>query len=56
MSIRPSWLRITSPYFVAGIMAGGDCAPIVGYLKGKTLRFIRDYCRGKGWKLEEFYD
>jgi hypothetical protein len=46
-------LRITAPHFCAGIVRGGECAPILRkHLKGKTLREIREYCRARGWKLE----
>lgn len=45
-------LRITAPHFVAGIERGGACAPILRYMKGWTLRQIRDYCASKHWTIE----
>lgn len=45
-------LRITAPHFVAGIVRGGPCAPIISYMKGMTLREIKAYCRKKGWIVE----
>lgn len=45
-------LRIVAPHFVAGIVRGGACAPIIAYMKGWTLREIRDYCARKGWLVE----
>lgn len=47
-------LRITAPHFVAGIVRGGDCAPILRYMRGWTLREIRAYCARKGWTVEAF--
>lgn len=46
-------LRIVAPHFVAGIVRGGQCAPIIRYMKGWTLRQIKDYCAKKGWVIEE---
>ena len=46
-------LRISSPYFVAGIVRGGECAPIIHYMKGWTLKAILAYCRYKGWTVEQ---
>jgi hypothetical protein len=45
-------LRIVSPHFVAGIVRGGLCAPIIGYMRGWTFAQIRDYCVRKNWTVE----
>lgn len=45
-------LRISAPHFVAGIVRGGDVAPIIKYMKGWTLPQIRAYCARKGWSVE----
>jgi hypothetical protein len=44
-------LRITAPHFCAGI-GEGMCAPIIKYMRGWTVRQIREYCQRKGWKVE----
>jgi hypothetical protein len=44
--------RITAPYFVAGIVRGGLCAPIIRYMQGWTGKQIHDYCRKRGWQIE----
>ena len=45
-------LRISAPHFVAGIVRGGDVAPILRYMKGWTLTRIKAYCDAKGWTVE----
>lgn len=45
-------LRITAPHFVAGIVRGGLCAPIIGYMKGWTFAEIKAYCAKKRWVIE----
>lgn len=45
-------LRIVATHFVAGIVRGGDVAPIIKYMKGWTLKQIRVYCARKGWTVE----
>ncbi len=45
-------LRIVAPHFVAGIVRGGDVAPIIKYMKGMTLTQIRTYCERKCWTVE----
>lgn len=49
-------LRVVAPHFVAGIVRGGPCAPILAYMKGWTLREIKSYCARKGWKVEVLWD
>lgn len=44
-------IRITAPHFCAGIMKG-DAAPILRYMRGWTVKQIRDYCDKKGWHFE----
>ncbi len=45
-------LRISAPHFVAGIVRGGLCAPIIRYMKGWTLAQIESYCAKKSWEVE----
>lgn len=45
-------LRIVAPHFVAGIVRGGDCAPIIRYMKGWRLLQIQQYCANKKWVCE----
>jgi hypothetical protein len=40
-------LRITSPYFVAGVIVGVRAAPIIRYMAGWPMAKIYDYCRRK---------
>ena len=49
-------LRITGRGFCAGIERGGLCAPILGYMKGWTLKRIMSYCHFKGWTVEQIGD
>jgi len=49
-------LRILAPHFVAGIVRGGQVAPIIRYMKGWTYRRILDYCARKGWSVEVIDD
>lgn len=44
--------RITAPHFVAGIVRGGLCAPIIKYMQGWDGKRIYDYCKAKGWHIE----
>lgn len=52
-------LRITAPHFVAGIELEHDivtkAAPIIGYMRKQKWpeASVRDYCRAKGWTIEE---
>lgn len=45
-------VRIVAHHFVAGIVRGGLCAPIIKYMKGWTLAQIRAYCERKRWAVE----
>lgn len=45
-------VRITAPHFCAGVVRGGQVAPIISYMKGWTLQQIQDYCRRRSWKVE----
>jgi hypothetical protein len=49
-------LRIVAPHFVAGIVRGGLCAPIIRYMRGWTYRQIAEYCQRKGWQVEKLDD
>lgn len=52
-------LRITSSYFCAGIITVNDIvvkyAPILKYMKGRSIWWIERYCKKKKWELE-IYD
>lgn len=50
---RPLFLRIVSPYFVAGVEVGGRYAPIVQYMARWDEGRIRAYCRKKRWQCDE---
>ena len=48
-------LRITTPYFVAGVVVETvvtEAAPIVKYMIGWTAEAVCSYCQKKGWKIE----
>ncbi len=51
-------IRITAPYFVAGVILRGECvvdaAPIVRYMIGWGFSKVERYCIRKGWKWEVF--
>lgn len=48
---RGALVRIEAPHFVAGICRQG-IAPIVSYMRGWTVRQIREYCVNKDWTME----
>jgi hypothetical protein len=50
-------LRIEAPHFVAGLETGPGRlvtrpAPIVGYMRGWSVRRVISYCRRKRWRLQ----
>lgn len=49
-------IRITSSYFVAGVVPGERAAPIIKYMQEWTPVRIREYCKKKGWVYEEVQD
>lgn len=46
-------LRVSSPYFVAGIVPGEVAAPILGYMMDWDEASIRFYCDQQGWDIED---
>ncbi|GAG00096.1 unnamed protein product [marine sediment metagenome] len=52
MIMKPKLVRITAPYFVAGVEVGVRSAPIVGYMRNWTIVRIMRYCERKGWGCE----
>jgi hypothetical protein len=46
-------LRITAPHFVAGVVLGKAAAPIVSYMRSWTPERIKEYCKARGWQVEE---
>ena len=48
--------RITSPHFVAAIVSSGDdivqAAPILHWTVGKSVSYVTDYCKARGWQVE----
>jgi len=49
--------RISSYYFVAGIFTKNNIviktAPILKWMNGKNINFIKSYCLSKHWKIEK---
>jgi len=45
-------IRIVAPHFVAGIVPGGKCAPILSYMAGWPTQRIIEYCQRKHWRCE----
>jgi hypothetical protein len=47
-------VRIKAPHFVAGYdTETGNIAPIISYMKGWDVTRVRQYCKRKGWQVEE---
>lgn len=50
---------IDAPHFCAGIVLWDDkvveAAPIVRYMKKWSRDRVRDYCKGKAWKVSVIY-
>ncbi len=45
--------RISAPHFVAGVdIQTQRAAPVVSYMRSRSLARIVGYCRTKGWKVE----
>lgn len=48
--------QIKSNYFCAGIIVKNKTiiytAPIIKWMKGKSIRFIKQYCRNKNFKIK----
>jgi hypothetical protein len=58
-------IRVTGKFgnkdFCAGIIVGRNStcvivAPILHWASGRQARYVRNYCRNKGWKVEEMYN
>ena len=47
------FFRIVAPHFVAGIEPGWRAAPILRYMVRWMPEKIIEYCRRKGWQVEE---
>lgn len=51
-----SLLRIVSSFFVAGaIVRDGrivDAAPIIGWMRGRSVEYVRGYVARRGWAAE----
>jgi len=45
-------VRITAPHFCAGVVIGGEVAPILRYMRGWPLQRVLEYCRRKGWRVQ----
>jgi hypothetical protein len=49
-------IRISAPHFCAGadVKDGKiiDAAPIIKWMKGRTLWWVRKYCEKKKWEIE----
>lgn len=51
-------IRITAPHFCAGADIGENSevvfsAPIIKWMKGRKLWWIKKYCESKGWMIGE---
>lgn len=50
-------IQISSSYFVAGIIFKNNivikAAPIVKWMIGKNIDYIKQYCLSKHWKCEQ---
>jgi hypothetical protein len=49
--------RITARHFCAGLFVAQDgcvtmAAPIIKWMSGKPIAYVRRYCTDKGWVLE----
>lgn len=46
--------RVEAPHFVAGFIVKGErvktTAPIISRFKGKSIDWVRSYCRDHNWK------
>lgn len=46
--------RVEAPHFVAGFIVKGErvatAAPIIWRFKGKSIDWVRSYCRDHNWK------
>lgn len=49
-------IRITTPYFVAGVIPGFEAAPIIQYMRDWSAGQIFGYCAKKGWHAEVVTD
>lgn len=45
-------VRIVAPHFVAGVVLGQRCAPVVHYMRFWRYEKIARYCQGKRWACE----
>lgn len=45
-------IRITSPYFCAGLVLNERTAPILHYMKNWSFEQIQEYCVNKNWQME----
>ena len=47
---------INSKYFSAGLIVDNgvvsDAAPIIKWMRGKSMDYVIEYCGKKGWKIE----
>lgn len=50
--MKPKLVRITTPYFVAGVEVGVRSAPIIKYMHDWTIVRIVRHCEVKGWDCE----
>ena len=53
--------RIEAPHFVAGIFfdeknKAAIAAPILRWMIGENIQFVKDYCATKGWSFRPYVD
>jgi hypothetical protein len=53
--VTPDLYRVDAPHFCAGLEADNGkvirAAPIIGWMVGRRLDHIADYCRKKRWTV-----
>jgi len=58
--MRETLAVIDAPHFYAGIVLQdnrvSEAAPIVKYMRKWSRDKVRDYCKGKGWKISVVWE
>lgn len=55
MAVFELW-QVAAPHFCAGVIVGADgiikrAAPILRYVEGKRLQWLKTYCQHKRWEI-----
>jgi len=55
-----TWCIVDAPHFYAAAVFDGNtvrrAAPIIGYMGGMSLAYVRAYCMRKRWLLTIYHD